>query len=75
VTIMSMNVADALLRMDSELCDLRGARAALSKLAEGCSEDSELQDAMFWISGMIAETTRELQRLWDLATDRKPDKD
>jgi hypothetical protein len=69
---MTTNTPDALFQMESEICDLRGARAALSKLAEGCADDSEMQDALFWISGMIAGTGAELQRLWELATDRKP---
>jgi hypothetical protein len=53
--------------------DLRGARAALSKLAEGCQDDSELQDALFFIAGMIGATAA-VQRLWELATDRKPER-
>jgi hypothetical protein len=75
MTIMSMNVADALLRMDEHLCDLRGAFVTLSKLADGCEDDSQLADALFFVAASMSDSTSELQRLWELATDRKPDKD
>jgi hypothetical protein len=56
--------------------NLRGAFAALSKLAEGCNEDdSQLADALFFVANGISDDERELRRLWEQATGDKPDKD
>jgi hypothetical protein len=73
MTIMSMNVADALLRMDEHLRNLRGAFATLSKLADGCDDDSQLADALFFVAASMSDSTSELQRLWEPATDRNTD--
>jgi hypothetical protein len=75
MTLMTMNVAKSLLDMDEHLNNLTGAFATLSKLAEGCDDDSQLCDALFFVAKGISDDTRELRRLWDMATDRKTAKD
>jgi hypothetical protein len=60
-----------LVDMEGHLTDLRGARAALSKLAEGHDNDIDLAEALHFIAGRISSSTHKLQNLWERATDHK----
>jgi hypothetical protein len=71
MTLMTMDVADALLRMDEPLANLRAARATLSKLVEGCVDDPDPGEALHFVAAAVSDNTSELQRLWELATGDK----
>jgi hypothetical protein len=59
------------MEMDAPISNLTGARATLFKLAEGCDDDSELQDALFFLAIKIAADVAELRKQYDLACDLK----